>query len=140
MDKVKCIYRYYWEVLIQKISQGEGGGGPLRPLGGFYLLVPRLIFGNISELIWCKSEFSETGIFTSQGFLICIAPHKPLASLGQKKKEGVDFLTPMTSSIPLLNNTHLIEFHCYMEILVKEKIYASCFFFKTEIYIFIIFK
>lgn len=39
------------EVLIQKISQGEGGGGPLRPLRGFYLLVPRLIFGNISELI-----------------------------------------------------------------------------------------
>lgn len=55
-----------------------------------------------------------------------LAPHKPLASLGKKKKEGVDFLTPMTSSIPLLNNTDLIELHCYMEILVKEKIYASC--------------
>lgn len=27
-----------------------------------------------------------------------LAPHKPLANIGEKEKEGVDFLTPMTYS------------------------------------------
>lgn len=55
-SRVQCRYgqgKMYIHVLLEgvdpEISQGEGV--PLRPLGGFYLLVPRLIFGNISELI-----------------------------------------------------------------------------------------
>lgn len=116
-SRVQCRYgqgKMYIHVLLggvdpENFPGGEGGGGPLLPLGGFYLLVPRLIFGNISELIWCKSEFSETGIFTSQGFLICIAPHKPLANIGEKEKEGVDFLTPMTYSQTFIKQYSLLH-------------------------------
>lgn len=56
--RVQCRYgqgKMYMHVLLGGVDPenfpGGGGGGPLRPLGGFYLLVPRLIFGNISELI-----------------------------------------------------------------------------------------
>lgn len=110
--RVQCRYgqgKMYIQVLLGGVDPenfpGRGGG----PLGGIYLLVPRLIFGNISELICCKSEFSETGIFASQGFLICIAPHKPLASIGEKKKEGVDFLTPMTYSQTFIKQYSLLH-------------------------------
>lgn len=54
--RVQCRYgqgKMYIHVLLggvdpENFPGGEGGGGPL---GGIYLLVPRLIFGNISELI-----------------------------------------------------------------------------------------
>lgn len=55
--RVQCRYgqgKMYIHVLLEGVDPenfpGEGGG-PLLPLGGFYLLVPRLIFGNISESI-----------------------------------------------------------------------------------------
>lgn len=77
-SRVQCRYgqgKMYMHVLLGGVDpENFPGGGPY---GGIYLLVPRLIFGNISELIWCKSEFSETGIFTSQGFLICLLLTNP---------------------------------------------------------------
>lgn len=53
--RVQCRYgqgKMYMHVLLGGVDQENfPGGGGLGTLGGFYLLVPRLIFGNISELI-----------------------------------------------------------------------------------------